>query len=100
MNLVSLLIVPAVVQLSIGSGANAAVRALIAIIALAIIVAAVWNSKRKSIAVSDSNSDSGTTGTGTPVTGQGTAVEGVASAPGAPRSGDEDTTMEASAQSI
>jgi len=99
MNLVSLLIVPAVVQLSIGSGANAAVRALIAIAALLIIVGAVWNSKRKSIAVSDSNADSGSAG-GTPVTGPGAAVEGAAPAPGAPRSGDEDTTMEASAQSI
>ena len=51
MNLVSLLIVPAVVQLSIGTSANAGVRALIAIAAVAIIVGAVWNSKRKSIAV-------------------------------------------------
>jgi K(+)-stimulated pyrophosphate-energized sodium pump len=96
MNLVSLLIAPAVVQLSIGTSANAGVRALIAIVAILVIVAAVWNSKRKSIAVSDSNSDSGT-----PVTGAGAAVEAAASAaPGAPRSGDEDTSMEASAQSI
>jgi K(+)-stimulated pyrophosphate-energized sodium pump len=96
MNLVSLLIVPAVVQLSIGSSANAPVRTLIAVAALAIIVVAVWNSKRKSIAVSDSNSDSNS-----PVSsGPTTAVEGSAPAPGAPRNGDEDTAMEASAQSI
>jgi K(+)-stimulated pyrophosphate-energized sodium pump len=95
MNLVSLLIAPAVVQLSIGTSANAAVRALIAIAAILVIVAAVWNSKRKSIAVSDSNSDS-TSG----ATGPGSAVEAAAVAPGAPRSGDEDTTMEASAQSL
>ena len=96
MNLVSLLIVPAVVQLSIGTSANAPVRALIAITALAVIAVAVWNSKRKSIAVSDSNSDSNA-----PATGPGAAVEAAAPpAPGAPRNGDEDTTMEASAQSI
>jgi K(+)-stimulated pyrophosphate-energized sodium pump len=96
MNLVSLLIAPAVVQLSIGTSANAGVRALIAIAAILVIAVAVWNSKRKSIAVSDSNSDSGTS-----VTGPGAAVEAAAPvAPGAPRSGDEDTSMEASAQSI
>jgi K(+)-stimulated pyrophosphate-energized sodium pump len=96
MNLVSLLIVPAVVQLSIGTSANAPVRTLIAIAALAVIAVAVWNSKRKSIAVSDSNSDSNA-----PATGPGAAVEAAAPpAPGAPRNGDEDTTMEASAQSI
>jgi K(+)-stimulated pyrophosphate-energized sodium pump len=97
MNLVSLLIAPAVVQLSIGTSANAAVRTLIAIVAILVIVAAVWNSKRKSIAVSDSNSDSGSS----PVTGAGAAVEAAApAAPGAPRTGDEDTSMEASAQSL
>ena len=93
MNLVSLLIVPAVVQLSIGTDANAGVRALIAIAALAIIVAAVWNSKRKSIAVSDSNSDAGA------VAGSGPAAAVEGTAPVAPRNGD-DTAMEASAQSI
>ncbi|ACU77271.1 V-type H(+)-translocating pyrophosphatase [Catenulispora acidiphila DSM 44928] len=99
MNLVSLLIAPAVVQLSIGTSANAAVRALIAIAAILVIVAAVWNSKRKSIAVSDSHGDSGAGST--PVTGVGAAVEAAApAAPGAPRNGDEDTSMEASAQSI
>jgi K(+)-stimulated pyrophosphate-energized sodium pump len=51
MNLVSLLVAPAIVSMSIGSGANALVRGLIAVAAFAVIVVAVWNSKRKSIAV-------------------------------------------------
>ncbi len=51
MNLVSLLVAPAIVSLSLGSGANATVRGLIAAAAFLVIVIAVWNSKRKSIAV-------------------------------------------------
>jgi K(+)-stimulated pyrophosphate-energized sodium pump len=51
MNLVSLLVAPAIVSLSLGTGNNPAVRGVIAAVATAIIVAAVWNSKRKSIAV-------------------------------------------------
>jgi len=53
MNLVALLIAPAVVGLSIGSGADASFRYIIAAIALIVIVAAVFVSKRRSIAVSD-----------------------------------------------
>jgi K(+)-stimulated pyrophosphate-energized sodium pump len=53
MNLVSLLIAPAVVTLSIGTDANAAVRAVIALAAAAVIVGAVVFSKRKSIAVAE-----------------------------------------------
>jgi K(+)-stimulated pyrophosphate-energized sodium pump len=53
MNLVSLLIAPAVVTLSIGADANAAVRAVIALAAAAVIVGAVVFSKRKSIAVAE-----------------------------------------------
>jgi K(+)-stimulated pyrophosphate-energized sodium pump len=52
MNLVSLLVAPAIVSLSIGSGASTPARIGIALAALAVIVVAVWNSKRKSIAVS------------------------------------------------
>jgi len=91
MNLVSLLIAPAIVQFSIGSDANAGLRLGIAGVAVLIIVGAVWNSKRKSIAVSDSN---GETGSGaTPVEdGSPAAVEG----PGSQRNGDE-ATAEASA---
>ncbi len=51
MNLVSLLIAPGVVQLSIGSDANAGLRAVIAIGAIVVIVAAVYISKRRSVAV-------------------------------------------------
>jgi K(+)-stimulated pyrophosphate-energized sodium pump len=51
MNLVSLLIAPAIVALSLGTGSNPAVRGVISAVAIAIIVFAVWNSKRKSIAV-------------------------------------------------
>jgi K(+)-stimulated pyrophosphate-energized sodium pump len=51
MNLVSLLIAPAIVALSLGTGSNPTVRGLISAAAIAVIVVAVWNSKRKSIAV-------------------------------------------------
>jgi K(+)-stimulated pyrophosphate-energized sodium pump len=52
MNLVSLLIAPAIVSLSIGDDANTALRIIIALAAVAIIVVAVVLSKRRSIAVS------------------------------------------------
>jgi K(+)-stimulated pyrophosphate-energized sodium pump len=52
MNLVALLAVPAVVQLSIGTQANPTMRLAIALGATAIIVVAVWWSKRKSVALS------------------------------------------------
>jgi K(+)-stimulated pyrophosphate-energized sodium pump len=51
MNLVSLLIAPAVVKLTVGSDENDALRISIAAVALLIIIGAVVNSKRKSIAV-------------------------------------------------
>lgn len=51
MNLVSLLVAPAIVTMSVGTGSKPAVRALIAVVAALIIVGAVWKSKRKSIAV-------------------------------------------------
>jgi K(+)-stimulated pyrophosphate-energized sodium pump len=51
MNLVSLLVAPAIVSMSLGTGNKPAVRGLIAAAAIAVIVVAVWNSKRKSIAV-------------------------------------------------
>ncbi|MFZ4486433.1 MAG: sodium-translocating pyrophosphatase [Candidatus Nanopelagicales bacterium] len=53
MNLVALLVAPAVVSLSIGAGANTALRWTIAIVAVAIIVASVVISKRRPIAVGD-----------------------------------------------
>ncbi|NMO92207.1 sodium-translocating pyrophosphatase [Actinomycetospora sp. TBRC 11914] len=57
MNLVSVLIAPAVVALSIGPDANLAVRVVIALVALLGIVAAVYVSKRRSTAIADSNTD-------------------------------------------
>ena len=53
MNLVALLVAPAVVSLSIGSGANTGLRWAIALVAVAIIVASVIVSKRRPIAVGD-----------------------------------------------
>jgi K(+)-stimulated pyrophosphate-energized sodium pump len=52
MNLVSLLIAPAIVTLSLGSSANDAIRISIAVFAALVIVAAVVISKRRSISVS------------------------------------------------
>jgi K(+)-stimulated pyrophosphate-energized sodium pump len=57
MNLVSLLIAPAVVMFSIGSAKNTGVRIAIALVALAIIVAALVVAKRRTIAVGESNGD-------------------------------------------
>jgi K(+)-stimulated pyrophosphate-energized sodium pump len=55
MNLVSLLIAPAIVKLTIGEDANTALRWGIAGFAVLVIVGAVWNSKRRSIAVGSEN---------------------------------------------
>jgi K(+)-stimulated pyrophosphate-energized sodium pump len=51
MNLVSLLVAPAVVKLSVGADASDVVRVLVALAAVAVIVTAVVISKRRSIAV-------------------------------------------------
>ena len=53
MNLVSVLIAPAVVSLSVGVDANAGVRLAIAAVAVAIIVAAVVVTKRRSSTITD-----------------------------------------------
>ncbi|RBM22538.1 sodium-translocating pyrophosphatase [Streptomyces sp. PT12] len=53
MNLVALLIAPAVITLSYGDDASAPLRALIAVVALVVIVGAVYVSKRRGIAVED-----------------------------------------------
>jgi K(+)-stimulated pyrophosphate-energized sodium pump len=60
MNLVSVLIAPAVVALSIGPSANPAIRIPIAVVALLGIVVAVYVSKRRSTAIADSNTDAPT----------------------------------------
>jgi len=53
MNLVAVLIAPAVVQLSIGVDANPALRTAIALVAVAIIVVAVAVSKRRPVTMGD-----------------------------------------------
>ncbi|WP_020669712.1 sodium-translocating pyrophosphatase [Amycolatopsis nigrescens] len=63
MNLVSLLIAPAVVQFSIGPDASAGVRIAISLVAVAIIVAAIVVSKRRGTAIADTPSDSSATAT-------------------------------------
>ncbi|SCG80177.1 K(+)-stimulated pyrophosphate-energized sodium pump [Micromonospora echinaurantiaca] len=59
MNLVSLLIAPAVVAWSVGDDRNTGLRVAIAVVAALIIVAAVVFSKRKGVAMSDSDTDAG-----------------------------------------
>ncbi|MFG3697845.1 sodium-translocating pyrophosphatase [Micromonospora sp. NPDC047620] len=65
MNLVSLLIAPAVVAWSVGDEKNTALRVGIAVVATLIVVAAVVFSKRKGVAMSDSGAGTGA-GTGSP----------------------------------
>jgi K(+)-stimulated pyrophosphate-energized sodium pump len=57
MNLVSLLIAPAVVSLWVGKDANTGIRIAIALVAVAIIVAAVVVSKRRSVVVGEAAAD-------------------------------------------
>jgi K(+)-stimulated pyrophosphate-energized sodium pump len=57
MNLVALLIAPAVVTLSFGPDANTAARVAIAVVAFAIIVGAVVFSKRKPVAMGEAGGD-------------------------------------------
>ena len=59
MNLVSLLIAPAIVSLSVGEDANTALRLVVALAAAAVIVGAVIFSKRKSIAVAEEKAEAG-----------------------------------------
>ncbi|MDQ3486016.1 MAG: sodium-translocating pyrophosphatase [Actinomycetota bacterium] len=55
MNLVSLLIAPAIVGMSIGADENNALRILIAVVAVAGIAVAVYISKRRPIAIGEAN---------------------------------------------
>ncbi|GAB3964846.1 sodium-translocating pyrophosphatase [Plantactinospora veratri] len=64
MNLVSLLIAPAVVAWSVGEDKNTALRIGVAVVAALIIAAAVVFSKRKPVAMSDGDSDAGGAGSG------------------------------------
>ncbi|MFI6261691.1 sodium-translocating pyrophosphatase [Micromonospora sp. NPDC051006] len=65
MNLVSLLIAPAVVAWSVGDDRNTGLRIGIAVAATLVIVAAVMFSKRKGVAMSDADAGDGT-GSGSP----------------------------------
>jgi K(+)-stimulated pyrophosphate-energized sodium pump len=62
MNLVALLIAPAVIQLGQGSGAETVLRAVVAVLALAVVVAAVWVSRRRGIAMGDTEGAAGVPG--------------------------------------
>ena len=53
MNLVSLLIAGAIVQMSVGTGENDVLRIVIALVATAIIATAVYVSKRRPVAIGD-----------------------------------------------
>ena len=64
MNLIALLIAPAVVAYSVGEDRNTPLRISIALVATAIIVAAVVWSKRKSIAMDESDAGPGGAGSG------------------------------------
>ncbi|GLY26029.1 sodium-translocating pyrophosphatase [Micromonospora sp. NBRC 101691] len=66
MNLVSLLIAPAVVAWSIGDDRNTPLRVTIAVVATLVIVAAVVFSKRKGVTMSDADGGSGGTASGSP----------------------------------
>lgn len=76
MNLVALLIAPAVVQFSYGDDASGGMRALIAILAIAVIVGAVYVSKRRSVVVGDDADDD--------VGDEGNAARRSAASPDAP----------------
>jgi len=59
MNLVSLLVAPAIVKFSVGADANTGLRILIALVAAAVIAGAVYWSKRRSIAVAEEKDEAG-----------------------------------------
>ncbi|MFE4789991.1 sodium-translocating pyrophosphatase [Streptomyces sp. NPDC056756] len=61
MNLVALLIAPAIVQFSYGADTSPTVRAIVAILSIGIIVGAVYVSKRRGIAVGDDAAGEGST---------------------------------------
>jgi K(+)-stimulated pyrophosphate-energized sodium pump len=51
MNLVSVLIAPLVISMTVGMDPNPALRYSIAIGAVLIILASIWNSKRKEVSI-------------------------------------------------
>ncbi|MDQ3406345.1 MAG: sodium-translocating pyrophosphatase [Actinomycetota bacterium] len=62
MNLVSLLIAPAIVTFSVGADASTGIRVTIALVALALIIVAVVVSKRRGTAIADTPAESVTNG--------------------------------------
>jgi K(+)-stimulated pyrophosphate-energized sodium pump len=62
MNLVSLLIAPAIVTLSIGESENGVLRAVFAIVAILLIVGAVFVSKRRGTAIAENPAEAVTNG--------------------------------------
>jgi K(+)-stimulated pyrophosphate-energized sodium pump len=59
MNLVSLLVAPAIVKFSVGTDASTGLRVAIALVAAAIIASAIYWSKRRSIAVAEEKDEAG-----------------------------------------
>ena len=57
MNLVALIIAPAVVSMSVGSGANTTLRVVISLAAVLVIVGAVVVSKRRAVVAGGAPSD-------------------------------------------
>jgi K(+)-stimulated pyrophosphate-energized sodium pump len=57
MNLVAVLIAPAIVKYSLGADSSAAVRTIIAVVSFAIIVAAVVVSKRRTVSMGETTAD-------------------------------------------
>jgi K(+)-stimulated pyrophosphate-energized sodium pump len=57
MNLVALLIGPAVIQFSYGDDASVGVRAVVALLSAGVVIGAVYISKRRGIAMSDTDGD-------------------------------------------
>ncbi|MEU3062129.1 sodium-translocating pyrophosphatase [Streptomyces subrutilus] len=57
MNLVALLIAPAIVQFSYGDDTSPIVRAVVAVLAIGVIVGAVYASKRRGVSVGDGTDD-------------------------------------------
>ncbi|WP_330174409.1 sodium-translocating pyrophosphatase [Streptomyces sp. NBC_01498] len=76
MNLVALLIAPAVVQFSYGDDASAGIRAVVAVLAIGVIVGAVYVSKRRSVTVDDGGGESAA------VSGGGASGDGTTTSPG------------------
>ena len=88
MNLVSLLIVPAIVRYSVGTDKNTPLRLLIALVAVALLVAVVMVSKRRGSMLDGPGGGAGTAaiaGAGGTGGSAGSGAEGSRTAPGATR---------------